>query len=67
MQTVGNNRWFTAGDNRFNPENLVIDSREGNFIAIIEKSTYNIVWRLGLRSEKAVTEPDLSNFRVPTT
>jgi len=47
MQTVGSNKWFDGGDNRFNPDNIVIDSREGNFIAIIEKSTGKIVWRLG--------------------
>jgi hypothetical protein len=47
MHPVGPNRWFTAGDRRFAPENLVIDSREASFIAIIEKATGKIAWRLG--------------------
>jgi hypothetical protein len=47
LQVVGPNRWFDAGDDRFNPENLIFDSRKGNFVAIIEKQTGKIVWRLG--------------------
>ncbi len=47
LQVVRPNRWFDAGDSRFDPENLIFDSRKGNFIAIIEKRTGKIVWRLG--------------------
>jgi Arylsulfotransferase (ASST) len=47
LQVLGPNRWFDAGDQRFNPDNLMIDSRKGNFIAIIEKKTGKVVWRLG--------------------
>jgi hypothetical protein len=47
MQLVGPNRWFNEGDLRFTPENLIIDSRKGNFVAIINKKTGKIVWRLG--------------------
>jgi Arylsulfotransferase (ASST) len=47
MQPVGTNKWFNAGDRRFHPDNIVIDSREASFIAIIEKTTGKIVWRLG--------------------
>ena len=47
MKPLGPNRWYSAGDERFNPGNIVIDSREGNFIAIIQKKTGKIVWRIG--------------------
>lgn len=47
MKPVGPNRWFTTGDARFNPDNIIIGSREANFIAIIDKATGKIVWRLG--------------------
>jgi len=47
MKPVGPNHWFTAGDARFDPDNLIIGSREANFVAIIEKKTGKIVWRLG--------------------
>jgi len=47
MQPVGPNPWFDAGDKRFAPDNIVIDSREASFIAIIDKQTGKIVWRLG--------------------
>lgn len=47
MQPIGPNKWYDAGDKRFDPENIVIDSREISIIAIIEKKTGNIVWRIG--------------------
>jgi hypothetical protein len=47
LQVVGPNRWYDAGDRRFDPDNLMFDSRKGNFIAVIEKKTGKIVWRLG--------------------
>ena len=47
MQVVGPNRWFDSGDLRFDPENIIIDSRKGNFIVIIDRKTGKIVWRLG--------------------
>ncbi|MGA7713303.1 MAG: aryl-sulfate sulfotransferase [Rhizomicrobium sp.] len=47
MQPIGPNKWFDAGDKRFAPDNIVIDSREASFIAIIDKKSGKIVWRLG--------------------
>ena len=47
MAPLGPNKWFDAGDERFHPDNIMIDSRDGCFIAIIEKKTGGIVWRLG--------------------
>ncbi len=47
MAPLGPNKWFDAGDERFHPDNIMIDSRDGCFIAIIEKKTGRIVWRIG--------------------
>jgi hypothetical protein len=47
MSTLGPNRWFVAGDTRFHPDNIIWDSRNANIIAIIDKKTGTIVWRLG--------------------
>ena len=47
MQPIGPNKWFDSGDKRFDPGNIVIDSREASFIAFIDRKTDRIVWRLG--------------------
>ncbi len=47
MAPLGPNRWHGAGDLRFHPDNIMIDSREGCFIAIIEKKTGAVVWQMG--------------------
>lgn len=47
MAVVGPNKWHKAGDARFDPDNIVIDSREANFIAIIDRKTGKVVWSLG--------------------
>ncbi len=47
LKVVGPNKWFDAGDARFNPDNLIFDSRNANFIAIIDRKTGKIVWSLG--------------------
>jgi len=66
LSVVGPNRWFDAGDTRFDPDNLLIDSRNANFIAIIDRKTGKIVWSLGPnfpegenvgRGRKAVPRP----------
>ncbi|WRL12926.1 ArsR family transcriptional regulator, partial [Pseudomonas aeruginosa] len=36
-----------AGDRRFAPDNLLLDSRNANFIAIVDKASGKVVWRLG--------------------
>lgn len=35
------------GDERFHPDNLIIDARNANILAIISKETGDIVWRVG--------------------
>lgn len=44
---LGENKWYDAGDERFNPKNIIISSRHGNFICIIDYKTGNVVWRMG--------------------
>ena len=47
MSKVGPNKWYDAGDERFHPENIIFDSREASFLAIISKQTGKIVWQIG--------------------
>ncbi len=47
LSLVGPNKWFDAGDARFNPENIIWSSRESNILAITEKKTGKIVWKVG--------------------
>jgi hypothetical protein len=47
MSTLGPNRWYDAGDQRFHPDNIIWDARNANIIAIIERKSGSIVWRLG--------------------
>ena len=44
---LGPNKWFDAGDERFAPENVIMDSREGNFLFIVSHETGEIVWKVG--------------------
>ncbi|MDH7506842.1 MAG: arylsulfotransferase family protein [Candidatus Thermoplasmatota archaeon] len=47
LSELGENHWYEEGDTRFNPKNLIITSRHANFIAIIDRNTGKIVWRVG--------------------
>jgi hypothetical protein len=47
MSLLGKNKWYDAGDERFNPENIIISSRHASFIAIISRTTGDIVWQCG--------------------
>lgn len=47
MKVLGPNHWFRDGDKRFNPDNIIISSRDANFTVIIDKATGHIVWRVG--------------------
>lgn len=54
MSVVGPNKWFDAGDARFNPANIVVASREANFTAIIDKKSGKIVWHIGPDYEPSI-------------
>ena len=43
---VGPNKWFDAGDKRFDPDNIIISSRQASIVAIVARDG-SIVWRLG--------------------
>jgi len=47
MSTLGPNKWYDAGDKRFHPDNIIWDGRQTNIIAITDKKTGTIVWRVG--------------------
>lgn len=50
MSVLGENKWYTMDPTNyscFNPENIIVSSRNGDFIAIISKHTGDIVWRVG--------------------
>ena len=59
MQTLGNNKWYDQGHAEFHPDNIIIDSRKGNFVLIIEKATGKVVWRIGPYQNNPFTNPDL--------
>ncbi|MDY6985913.1 MAG: arylsulfotransferase family protein [Candidatus Thermoplasmatota archaeon] len=44
---LGPNKWYDGGDERFHPENVIIDSRHANFMAIISRETGEFVWKVG--------------------
>ncbi|MDR1943852.1 MAG: aryl-sulfate sulfotransferase [Synergistaceae bacterium] len=47
LSTLGPNKWFDAGDERFHPDNIIWDARNANILAITSKKTGRIVWRVG--------------------
>ncbi len=44
---LGPNHWYDQGDKRFAPDNILVNSRNANVTAIIDKDSGNVVWRLG--------------------
>jgi Arylsulfotransferase (ASST) len=59
MSVLGPNRWYDAGDSRFHPENLIWDAREANIIAIVDKRSGKIVWKLGPRYDGSAAQRKL--------
>jgi len=63
LSVLGENHWYDeTGDERFNPENIMISSRGANFIAIISRATGNIVWRVGPDFLEGTPEYKLGQF-----
>jgi hypothetical protein len=52
MKQVGLNHWSEGGDARFESDNILIDSRNANVIAIISRKTGRVVWTLGPHYEQ---------------
>ncbi|MDR3341260.1 MAG: aryl-sulfate sulfotransferase, partial [Treponema sp.] len=47
LSNLGPNKWYDAGDVRFHPDNLIWDARNANILAITDKQSGKIVWRIG--------------------
>ena len=47
MSKLGPNKWYDAGDERFHPDNIIMDGRETNIIFIIDKKSGKVVWKVG--------------------
>jgi hypothetical protein len=47
IATLGPNRWFDSGDERFHPANIFVSGRETSVMAIVSKRDGNLVWQLG--------------------
>ena len=47
MAPLGPNKWYGASEARFHPDNIMTSCRDANVIAIIEKGTGKVVWRMG--------------------
>jgi hypothetical protein len=47
ISTLGPNKWYDAGDERFHPDNIILSGRNVNILAVISKKTGEVVWRLG--------------------
>ncbi|MFC1893897.1 DUF1566 domain-containing protein [Chloroflexota bacterium] len=63
MSLLGENHWYDGtNDERFNPENIIISSRNANFIAIISRMTGDIVWRVGPDFSEGTDDCNLGQF-----
>jgi hypothetical protein len=56
LSWLGPNRWYDAGDARFHPQNVIWDAREANIIAIVDRQTGKVVWKLGPRYDGSEAE-----------
>jgi hypothetical protein len=44
---LGPNKWFDRGDKRFNPDNIILSSREAGLLAIVDRQSGKIIWKTG--------------------
>jgi hypothetical protein len=44
---LGPNKWYDQGDQRFHPDNIILDSRQAGLLAIVDHKSGKIVWRAG--------------------
>jgi len=57
ISTLGDNKWYkNYNDSRFHPENIIFGSRYSNIIAIIDRETKEIVWKVGPDFSKKTIE-----------
>jgi hypothetical protein len=66
ISMLGKNRWYDdRKDQRFHPDNIIFDSREANYIAIISRQTRKIVWRVGPEYGKGTPGEDIGQLIGP--
>ncbi|CAN2536196.1 hypothetical+protein [Methylocapsa aurea] len=65
LKPVGPNHWYDEGDARFAPDNLIFDSRNANFIAIVDRKTRKIVWTLGPHFPPVSEDGSTTSRKVP--
>ncbi|WP_251976088.1 aryl-sulfate sulfotransferase [Salinicola avicenniae] len=44
---LGPNRWYEAGDERFAPDNILVNSRNANVTFIVDHDSDEVVWQIG--------------------
>lgn len=47
MSYLGPNQWYDRGDKRFHPDNIIWSSRQTNIVAITDKASGRLVWKVG--------------------
>jgi len=63
MFLLGENHWYDeTGDERFNPENIIVSARNACFVAIIDRKTGNLVWKVGPDFSEGTPEQKLGQF-----
>ncbi|WP_448382548.1 arylsulfotransferase family protein [Desulfosoma sp.] len=65
VSLVGPNEWYEQGDARFHPENIILCSRHGNFVVIIDRATGAVVWRIGPEFRKDQPEHPIGQLLGP--
>ncbi|KAA0114421.1 aryl-sulfate sulfotransferase [Mycolicibacterium sp. P9-22] len=67
-KTLGPNRWYdTLADPAFHPDNILISLRKANIIALIDKTSGAIAWRLGpyYTAEPGAQHQRINAHKVP--
>jgi hypothetical protein len=62
---LGPNKWYDQGDQRFNPDNVIINSREANVMVIADRKTGKVVWRLGPDFRKGTPDEKIGQIIGP--
>jgi len=62
---LGENKWYDLGHEEFNPNNILICSRHTNILAIIDRETGKIVWRVGPDYSKKLFDNKLDQIMGP--
>ncbi|MEZ0358546.1 aryl-sulfate sulfotransferase [Mycobacterium sp. SA01] len=67
-KSLGQNHWYSEhSDPTFHPDNILVSFRKANIVALIDKSTANIAWRIGpyYAAEAGAQHQRISVHKVP--